>query len=132
MIIEKGKLLIVRHGPWARHPLKWEFPGGKIKPDENERDALRREILEELDILVEVKNPLSPVTFHGTTGLIRLIPFVCKVMSGELRLIEHLELAWVFPEEVTGYDILPADRELLAAGGNQERINAMAALQRGG
>ncbi len=122
LILEKGKLLIVRHGPGGYHPLKWEFPGGKINPGETQEDALCREIREELEATVEVLEPLAPVVHAYDSRIIRLIPFLCRLISPGLQLNEHIESKWIDPREILDYDILPADRQMLAEEHNFERL----------
>jgi 8-oxo-dGTP diphosphatase len=92
------------------HPLLWEFPGGKVEPGEHEADCLRREILEELDLRVEVLERLTeqPYTYPGGRPLV-LIPFRCRIEGGTPRALQHDEIRWVRPEELSGLDWAAAD-----------------------
>lgn len=75
----------------------WEFPGGKVEPGESPESALVRELLEELAVVVEVGRPLSPVIWIYGEIVIRLLPFRCRIISGELQALEHENLVWCDP-----------------------------------
>jgi len=95
-IIEKdGKYLLVQRPQNTRHALKWEFPGGKIEPEESERDCMARELKEELAIDVEVHERLEPIFREDNGYLVELIPFFCSIQKGPIQLLEHLQLQWI-------------------------------------
>ena len=88
----------------------WEFPGGKVEPGESSVDALIRELLEELSVEVEVGQALSPVVWAYDERTIRLLPFRCGIIAGDLHATEHEELLWCSPEN---FHTLPwADADL--------------------
>ena len=76
----------------------WEFPGGKIDPGESPEAALVRELWEELTVEVEVGVALTPVIWIYESRTIRLLPFRCQIIGGELQAVEHDELRWYSPE----------------------------------
>lgn len=91
-------------------PLKWEFPGGKIKEGESPESCLRRELLEELGLEVEVGHALPPVTYRYPDFAITLYPCLCRVCpSAEISLNEHDRAAWFLPEELVNIDWAAAD-----------------------
>ncbi len=90
-------------------PLKWEFPGGKAEPGEDERRAIVREIKEELHLDIEVVGRLQPVEHAYPAFRIRLIPFIARVTGGKLFLEEHRDARWVSIAELSQYDWAPAD-----------------------
>ncbi len=122
IMVREGRVLIARRGDHVRHPWKWEFPGGKVHPGEALSDALKREIREELNMEVEVVQPLGPVEYHETTRTIRLIPFLCRAGNGVAELSEHTGLEWVDPYLLKTFDLLPADTQLLEDETNFRRI----------
>ena len=99
----------------------WEFPGGKVEPGESAESALVRELLEELAVQVEVGAALSPVICNYGDRTIRLLPFRCRIIAGELRAVEHEQLTWCLPENFNGLTWAAADvpilREISASHG---------------
>jgi len=94
----------------------WEFPGGKVGPDETPEAALIRELDEELGIST-VESCLAPFTFasHGYEGFHLLMPlFVCRVWQGIPSPREGQEIAWARPARLAAYPMPPADRPLVA------------------
>lgn len=109
-IIEKeGKVLSTQRSKAMSLPLKWEFPGGKIKDGESLSECLKRELLEELGIETAIDHPLPPVTHNYQTFSVTLHPCVCRIVSGEITLHEHVALAWLTPRELHTLDWAEAD-----------------------
>jgi len=110
IIIREGKVLVTQRSESMPHALKWEFPGGKIKEGESVEEAITREILEELGILVEVERLLPSVSHSYGALPIRLIPLVCKLTEGHVILSEHKAYRWVPVEQLDEVDWLEADK----------------------
>ena len=91
----------------------WKFPGGKVDPGESPESALVRELLEELAVQVEVDAALSPVIWNYGDRTIRLLPFRCHIISGELRAVEHEQLIWCLPENFNDLTWAAADMPIL-------------------
>ncbi len=91
----------------------WEFPGGKVDPGESPEAALVRELREELAVEVEVGVALTPVIWSYENRTIRLLPFHCKIVHGELQAIEHEELRWCSRENVNELVWAAADLPIL-------------------
>ncbi|GAA5127899.1 (deoxy)nucleoside triphosphate pyrophosphohydrolase [Luteolibacter yonseiensis] len=91
----------------------WEFPGGKIDPGESPDAALVRELKEELAVDVEVGRALTPVVWNYGEITIRLQPFICRIVSGELRALEHEELRWCAPADFPRLPWADADIPIL-------------------
>jgi len=109
-IIEKeGKVLSTQRSEAMSLPLKWEFPGGKIKDGELPEECLKRELHEELGIAVAIFKSLNPVTHQYPTFIITLYPFVCKISAGAIQLHEHKAFAWLSPEKLQYLDWADAD-----------------------
>jgi len=92
----------------------WEFPGGKIEPGETSQQCVVREIKEELGLCVRVNQALMTVEYVYAHGRVRLEPYYCTRLSGELRHIEVAEHRWVTPDQLQDYQFPPANRQLLA------------------
>ncbi|WP_353126739.1 (deoxy)nucleoside triphosphate pyrophosphohydrolase [Parapedobacter pyrenivorans] len=113
VIIQHGKILICQRSSTMDLPLKWEFPGGKVEPGEDDALTIVREITEELHLEIEVVKRLQPVEHEYPAFRIRLVPFVARVIGGQLRLEEHADARWVTVDELAGYDWAPADMPIV-------------------
>ena len=91
----------------------WEFPGGKIDAGETPEEALVREIKEELDTVVEVKELLDTVEYDYPNFHLSMDCFICKIKLGHLVLKEHEAAAWLTKETLYSVDWLPADQGLI-------------------
>jgi 8-oxo-dGTP diphosphatase len=118
--VENAKVMVVQRGHESNHPLKWEFPGGKINPFETEEECIVREIDEELELQIQVISPLQPVEYDYGNIQIRLIPLICKITSGTVKLTEHHDLKWVTFDELKLLDWCEADA--LLVNKNREKI----------
>lgn len=94
-------------------PLKWEFAGGKIEVGESEIDCIKREILEELNIQIYVKERLTPVIHQYSTFKIKLIPFTAEYLSGDLKLKEDRNFVLATNEELSKLDWAEAHLTIL-------------------
>ena len=113
IIDDENRLLAARRSSKMNLPLKWELPGGKIEPDESAEQCLIREIKEELDIDIEVKQNLTPHTHSYPTVTIKLIPFICRQIKGEIALKEHSDFKWLNTNELLDLDWAEADLPIL-------------------
>jgi 8-oxo-dGTP diphosphatase len=120
-LIEKdGKLLVCQRTRHQTMPLKWEFPGGKIEEGEQPRDALRRELEEELGILATVGDEVSRIQHeYPNGGTVELRFFVVRKFEGEIENRIFRDIRWAPPTDLPRFDFLEADLTLvrdLAAG----------------
>ena len=111
----EGRVLCAQRSETMRPALKWEFPGGKVEEDESPRDCVVREILEELELKIEVmgEGPSSQFALYPDQILL-LLPFVCKIVGGQLRLQEHVDALWLLPHEMSSLDWAEADLPILS------------------
>lgn len=115
-IIERNGLVLAAQRSEAMDmPLKWEFPGGKIKLGEDPEVCLRRELMEEMGILLDVTIALSPSTHHYGSFTVTLHPFICTIASGGIALIDHRAIFWLKPDELTNLDWAEADLAVIYA-----------------
>src|SRR5215475_920044 len=110
------RLLIGQRRRGDSSPLKWEFPGGKVKTGETLEQALARELKEELDVTVVRAAPISHVEFEygGSMGSLSIMFFAVAVLEAELRPGPFEQVAWVLPRELADYEFLAANRRLIA------------------
>ncbi|MBI5484521.1 MAG: (deoxy)nucleoside triphosphate pyrophosphohydrolase [Deltaproteobacteria bacterium] len=109
-IIERNNcILAAQRSAIMSLPLKWEFPGGKIDSGESPEECLRRELIEELGIRINVGRSLTPNTHHYPAFTVTLYPFICTIESGEIVLHEHAALMWLPPEQLHTLDWAEAD-----------------------
>lgn len=113
IILFDTKVLAVQRSKTMKLPLKWEFAGGKIELGETEIDCIKREIFEELNIHIEVKERLTPVSHQYPDFKIKLIPFTAEYVSGELKLKEHSNFVLANKEELINLDWAEADLPIL-------------------
>lgn len=111
VIHQHGKYLVCQRPARKRHALLWEFPGGKCEHGEDDADALRRELKEELDVrllhagsdLYSSRDDRSPF----------LIVFIQAAIEGTIRCSEHADFAWLTPSELAEIALAPSDRRFV-------------------
>jgi 8-oxo-dGTP diphosphatase len=114
-VIEKdGRFLVCQRTRHQTMPLKWEFPGGKIEEGEQPRDALRRELDEELGIDAAIGNEIARIQHNYPNGsAVELRFFIVREYAGELENRIFRDLQWSTPEALPSYDFLEADASLV-------------------
>lgn len=112
IIIDDGKVFATQRG-YGEFKDGWEFPGGKIDAGETPEEALIREIKEELDTEIVVKELLDTVEYDYPKFHLSMDCFICKIKSGELVLKEHEASKWLTKETLNSVEWLPADLGLI-------------------
>jgi len=114
LILKDGNVLVCQRTKHQTMPLKWEFPGGKIEEGEQPRDALRRELEEELGIDATIGEEVARIRHEYKTGnAVELRFYVVKEYSGEIENRIFKEIRWSSRKELPSYDFLEADLELV-------------------
>ncbi|MCK4880261.1 MAG: (deoxy)nucleoside triphosphate pyrophosphohydrolase [Bacteroidales bacterium] len=113
IILDGERVLVTQRSDEMPHPLKWEFPGGKLKPGETPEGCIIREIREELGVEISVRQLLPSVKHTYSNNIVKLIPFVCIVKHGDISLLEHRSYRWVQRSDLDQLDWLEADVEVV-------------------
>ena len=110
-LIEKdNKVLIAKRSTGDLDLLgKWEFPGGKVEPDEDEKSAIEREIREEFELYVKAKDFVINSICEYPTKTVDLRLYSCDYIKGDFKLHDHSDYVWVDKKELLDYDLAPAD-----------------------
>ena len=109
-IIKKGDhYLLAKRSKEKYMGLKWEFPGGQVEQNETFKDALSREILEELNVSITIHNKIAEEIYKDDEIDIVLHYFVCTINQGELIRSEHEAIEWVTKEDFDQYDFVAGD-----------------------
>ena len=112
IIQKEGRIFATQRG-YGEFKDFWEFPGGKIEPGETAKEALIREIEEELDTKIAVGEQIACVEYDYPDFHLSMECFLAKVVSGGLVLKEHEAAKWLSREELSSVEWLPADLELI-------------------
>lgn len=120
LIVNQGKILICQRTRHQTMPLKWEFPGGKIETGEQPRDALRRELEEELGIDAKIGEEVARIQHkYKNGGAVELRFYVVHQFRGEIENRIFRDIQWAERKKLPTFDFLEADLELVKrlAGG---------------
>lgn len=112
VIEQDGSFLLARRPPWSHLAGCWEFPGGKCRDDESHQACLRREIEEELGVLVEVGELVYQTVHDYPDRRVELHFYRCK-LRGEPRPVLGQELTWVRRKDLAALPLPPADAGLV-------------------
>ncbi len=115
LIHHEGRYLIARRKPGVHLAGYWEFPGGKREPGESFEDCLRRELLEELSIQVDVPVPYRIIRHDYFEKTVELHFYRCAIEEGQATPNDCAEIRWVLPEELRHFKFPPADQVIIDA-----------------
>jgi 8-oxo-dGTP diphosphatase len=114
LIRRNGRILICRRSVDQAHALKWEFPGGKVESGESPREALGRELREELAIHARIGDEVERYEYcYPGRNPILLIFHAVDEFEGEPQNRVFHEMRWALPAELTGFDFLEGDVEFV-------------------
>lgn len=115
VIWQDDKFLICqRPANKKQNPLQWEFPGGKVEPGETKEEALIREIKEELNIVISVKDTIGEAEHTYPEFTVHLTFFSCEIVEGVPEKLEHNDFAWIDKFKTDNYDFCPSDKEFIS------------------
>lgn len=113
-IIERdGKILIAKRGKDDPLKDKWEFPGGKVEPDETPEECLQRELEEELGVVTEIGEFIFSRKHEYSHIAIDLLVYRAHHVSGQFAALDHAEIKWVAPRDLGKYDFPEADAPIV-------------------
>lgn len=123
-VIRSGERIFAAERGYGEQKGGWEFPGGKVEPGETSREALVREIREELEAGIEVGEYIDTVEYDYPGFHLSMDCFFCRVTEGELKLLEAADARWLTADELDTVNWLPADRTIIEKIRESCRINA--------
>ena len=109
VIKNEGKILIAKRNLKKSQGGLWEFPGGKIELNESREAAIIREIKEELTIDINVENYIGEKIFNYPDKDVNLIALECKIINGNIKLLEHEDAKWIDISDLDNFEFAPAD-----------------------
>ena len=112
-VIESDHKIFATQRGYGEFKGGWEFPGGKIEPGETPLQALVREIKEELDTEIEVGELIDTVEYDYPSFHLSMDCFWCKIVKGNLVLLEAEASKWLAKDELYSVEWLPADEGLI-------------------
>ena len=113
LIWNGDKFMICQRPACKARALLWEFVGGKVEPGETKEQALVRESKEELNILLSVGDVFIDVVHEYPDITVHLTLFNATISEGEPQKLEHNDIQWITPSEISNYEFCPADKEIL-------------------
>ena len=114
LIWRDKKFMICQRPAHKARGLLWEFVGGKVKLGETKEQALARECKEELNVLLSVGDVFMDVIHEYPDLTVHLTLFNATIAEGEPQMLEHNDIQWITPSEISNYEFCPADEEILA------------------
>ena len=109
VIYKNGKILAAQRKNNSRLGGLWEFPGGKIEPNESPKDALKREINEELEAEIEIHEEICTTVYEYDFATIKLTTFRCTIQTDTIKLNEHQDAKWLNTSDINSVTWAPAD-----------------------
>ncbi len=113
-IVERnGKILIAKRKKGKCLEPFWEFPGGKLEEGETIKECLKRELLEELNIKVKVKDFLCSTEFNCNEKNIKLMAYTADYIEGKIQLNDHDDVKWVEKQDLNNFEFVKADKVIV-------------------
>lgn len=116
IVYDDEKILIAHRNPVGDMGGRWEFPGGKVEPGEDEKDSIAREMMEEFGVVAEAKEKISSIQFEHRGEIFTLdaylVVFEHNGMEKSFTLSEHTEYKWINASSVPDYEFVDSDLKI--------------------
>lgn len=115
IVNDDGEIFITRRGAHKNLSGFYEFPGGKVDVGETDQEALKRELMEELSVLVHVEDFYQAVTHQYDFGTVHLKTYICRLIEAvDIQVsTDHDKMLWVSPRALNQYEFTPADVDII-------------------
>lgn len=113
LIWKEDKFMICRRPPHKARGMLWEFVGGKVETGETKAQALIRECREELAVTISVGEMFMDVLHEYPDITVHLTVLNAIITEGVPQKLEHVDIKWITPDEISSYEFCPADEEIL-------------------
>lgn len=115
-IIKKGDQIMIAQRLKGEFAGQWEFPGGKIEVDETPQQALKRELLEEMELQIQVNDYLVTAEYDYSTFHLSMDCFMCSLENEDIHLHDHTAIQWIsIHEDIKNINWVPADVQVFQA-----------------
>ena len=115
IVNEQKQILIDKRLPTGVMANMWEFPGGKIEKEETPQDCIKREIMEELGVSVEIDRHLMDINHSYPEFTVTLLVYICHLVAGKPQPLECAEVRWVKVEELNNFEFPSANKTIICA-----------------
>lgn len=112
-ILQKDQKIFACQRGYGEYKGGWEFPGGKVEMNESPEDAIKREILEELDVEIAIDEYIYTIEYDYPKFHLSMKCYLCHIINGELLLKEASDAKWLSKDELYSVDWLDADKCLI-------------------
>ena len=113
LIWKENRFMICQRPANKTRAFQWEFVGGKAEKGETREEALIRECREELDITVKVGDIFMEVDHQYPDINVHLTLFNAEIAEGEPKMLEHNDIKWITPDQISNFTFCPADKDIL-------------------
>jgi len=113
VIKKNNKYLITQRNRYKHFAFYWEFPGGKVDKDESFDKALKREVLEELSINIDIKRKIASEKFKDERINVIVHYYLCAKLDEDIVLSEHEDMKWVLKKDLLNFKLAPGDTKVV-------------------
>jgi len=113
-VIKKENFYLIAQRNQNKHlGLQWEFPGGKVEGSESFKEALVREIFEELNITINIYKKITEENFKDDKIDVKIHYYLCSIKKGIIKPAEHEDYLWIEKKNIKQYDLVVGDKKIL-------------------